>query len=38
MIEKAGLGICVKNAIDNIKSKAKYVTEKNLMKELLKKF
>ena len=42
MIEKAGLGICVKNAIDNIKSKAKYVTEKKFdegaVKEVLDKF
>ena len=42
MIEKAGLGICVKNAIDNIKRKAKYVTEKKFdegaVKEVLDKF
>ena len=42
MIEKAGLGICVQNAIDNIKSKAKYVTEKKFdegaVKEVLDKF
>jgi Cof subfamily protein (haloacid dehalogenase superfamily) len=42
MIKKAGLGICVQNAIDNIKSKAKYVTEKKFdegaVKEVLDKF
>ena len=42
MIEKAGLGICVQNSSDNIKNKAKYVTEKKCeegaVKEVLDKF
>ncbi len=42
MIEKAGLGICVKNGIEQTKKIAKYVTEKNCdegaVKEVLEKF
>ena len=42
MIEKAGIGVCVKNGIDIIKNKANYVTEKTndegAVKEVLDKF
>jgi len=42
MIEKAGIGVCVKNGIDILKNKANYVTEKTndegAVKEVLDKF
>jgi Cof subfamily protein (haloacid dehalogenase superfamily) len=42
MIEKAGIGVCVKNGIDSLKNKANYVTEKTndegAVKEVLDKF
>lgn len=42
MIEKAGLGVCVKNGIEEVKNKSKYITEKNCdegaVKEVLDKF
>ena len=42
MIEKAGLGICVKNGVEQTKKISKYVTEKNFdegsLKEVLEKF
>ena len=42
MIEKAGLGVCVNNGIQEVKNKSKYITEKNCdegaVKEVLDKF
>ena len=42
MIEKAGLGICVKNGVEQTKKIAKYITQKNFdegaVKEVLEKF
>ena len=42
MIEKAGIGVCVKNGIDILKNKANYITEKTndegAVKEVLDKF
>ena len=42
MIEKAGLGVCVNNGIQEVKKKSKYITEKNCdegaVKEVLDKF